>query len=379
MAEEKRDYYEVLGLSKGASDDEIKKAFRKKAKENHPDLHPGDKEAEARFKEVNEAYEVLSDSEKKARYDQYGFAGVDPNYGAGGFEGGFGDMDLGDIFGSIFGGGFGGFGGFGGSARRNGPRKGENVRVGVTVTFREAAFGVEKEITVSRIETCDTCSGSGCEPGTTAETCPNCKGSGTVRTAQRTPFGMMQSTQECPNCHGTGKIIHQPCQHCRGNGVVRRQKKVAVNIPAGIDDDQTISLRGQGHVGANGGPNGDLLITVTVIPDPFFTREDNAVLCSMDITVAQAILGCELEVPTLDGKVKYNVPEGTQSGTVFRLRGKGIPYLRGMGRGDQYVTVNVVIPKGLNKEQKELLRKFDEAMGGEAAKSKKKKKLFDND
>ena len=356
MAEEKRDYYEVLGLSKGASDDEIKKAFRKKAKENHPDLHPGDKDAEARFKEVNEAYEVLSDSEKKARYDQYGFAGVDPNYGAGaGFDGGFG-----------------GFGG--GSARRNGPRKGENVRVGVTITFHEAAFGCEKEITVSRVESCDACKGSGCEPGTTAETCSHCKGTGTVRTAQRTPFGMMQSTQECPNCHGTGKIIHQPCSKCRGNGVVRKQKKVAVNIPAGIDDDQTISLRGQGHAGSNGGPAGDLLITVTVIPDPFFTREDFSVLCDMDISVTQAILGCELEVPTLDGKVKYNVPEGTQSGTVFRLRGKGIPYLRGSGRGDQYVTVNVVIPKGLSKEQKELLKKFDEAMGGDAAKSSGKKK-----
>ncbi len=386
MAEEKRDYYEVLGLSKGASEDEIKKAFRKKAKENHPDLHPGDKEAEARFKEVNEAYEILSDSEKKALYDQYGFAGVDPNYGAGGgFGGGFDGVDLGDIFGSIFGGGFGGgFGGFGGgTSRRNGPRKGENVRVGVTITFREAAFGCEKEITVSRIEPCDTCKGSGCEPGTTAETCSNCKGTGTVRTAQRTPFGMMQSTGECPNCHGTGKIIHQPCKTCRGNGAVRKQKKVAVTIPAGIDDDQTISLRGQGHAGANGGPAGDLLITVTVIPDPFFVREDNSVLCEMNISVAQAILGCELEVPTLDGKVKYNVPEGTQSGTVFRLRGKGIPYLRGPGRGDQYVTVNVTIPKGLSKEQKEALQKFDEAMGGsEAAPSgkKKKKKLFgDND
>ena len=376
---EKRDYYEVLGVSKGASDEELKKAYRKMAKQYHPDRNPGDTEAEAKFKEANEAYEILSNPEKRSRYDQFGHAGVDPNYGAGG--GGFGgfdmgDMDLGDIFGSIFGGGFGGgFGGFGGgSARRNGPRKGENVRVGVTITFHEAAFGCEKEITVSRVESCDACKGSGCEPGTTAETCSHCKGTGTVRTAQRTPFGMMQSTQECPNCHGTGKIIHQPCSKCRGNGVVRKQKKVAVNIPAGIDDDQTISLRGQGHAGSNGGPAGDLLITVTVIPDPFFTREDFSVLCDMDISVTQAILGCELEVPTLDGKVKYNVPEGTQSGTVFRLRGKGIPYLRGSGRGDQYVTVNVVIPKGLSKEQKELLRQFDEAMGGEPVKSDKKKK-----
>lgn len=365
---DKRDYYEVLGLDKSASETDIKKAFRKLAKENHPDLHPDDKAAEARFKEVNEAYEVLSDADKKARYDQYGHAGVDPNFGAGGFGGGFGDMgfDLGDIFGSIFGGGFGGS-----TARsKNAPRRGESIRAGLAVSFEEAAFGCEKTVTVSRIEKCDTCSGSGCAPGTTAETCSNCGGTGTVRTQQRTPFGVMQSTADCPRCNGRGKIIHQPCKTCNGVGYTRKQKNITVSIPAGIDDGQTISLRGQGNCGINGGPNGDLLITVAVREHPLFTREGTSVLYDMPITICQAALGSEVEVPTLDGKVKYTIPEGTQTGTVFRLRGKGIPNLRGSGRGDQYVTVNVEVPKGLTNEQKELLRKFDESMGGSAASSK---------
>jgi len=367
---DKRDYYEVLGLNKGASEDEIKKAYRRMAKQYHPDLHPGDKDAEAKFKEVNEAYDVLSDADKKARYDQYGHAGVDPNFGAGGFGGGFGDMDfdLGDIFGSFFGGGFGG-----GARNRNAPRRGENIRVGVTVTFEEAAFGCDKTITVSRVEQCSDCSGSGCAPGTTAETCQNCGGSGTVRQQQRTPFGVMQTQSDCPRCGGSGKIIHQPCKTCRGAGYARKQKKVSVKIPAGIDDGQTISLRGQGSVGLNGGPNGELLITVNVKPHAFFEREGSSVLCGVDVSVTQAILGCELEVPTLDGKVKYDVPAGTQSGTVFRLRGKGIPSLRGAGRGDQYVTVNVVIPKNLTAEQKELVRKLDESLTGKPAPAEKPK------
>ena len=367
---DKRDYYEVLGLNKGASEDEIKKAYRRMAKQYHPDLHPGDKDAEAKFKEVNEAYDVLSDADKKARYDQYGHAGVDPNFGAGGFGGGFGDMDfdLGDIFGSFFGGGFGG-----GARNRNAPRRGENIRVGVTVTFEEAAFGCDKTITVSRVEQCSDCSGSGCAPGTTAETCQNCGGSGTVRQHQRTPFGVMQTQSDCPRCGGSGKIIHQPCKTCRGAGYARKQKKVSVKIPAGIDDGQTISLRGQGSVGLNGGPNGELLITVNVKPHAFFEREGSSVLCGVDVSVTQAILGCELEVPTLDGKVKYDVPAGTQSGTVFRLRGKGIPSLRGAGRGDQYVTVNVVIPKNLTAEQKELVRKLDESLTGKPAPAEKPK------
>lgn len=364
MAEQKRDYYEVLGLTKGASEDEIKKAYRRLAKKYHPDMNPGDSSAESKFKEVNEAYEVLSNPEKKARYDQFGHAGVDPNFGAGGGYGGFGgmDFDLGDIFGSFFGGGFGG----GGTRNKNGPRKGSSIQARVTVSFEEAAFGCEKEITISRLDTCGTCGGNGCEPGTTPEVCSNCRGTGSVRTQQRTPFGVMQTTQECPNCHGTGKIIHQPCHDCKGTGSVRKQKRVNVNIPAGIDNGQTLSLRGQGNAGVNGGPAGDLLITVTVTPHPEFEREGNSIYSTVHISVAQAILGTNLEVNTLDGRVKYTIPEGTQSGTVFRLKGKGIPSIRGMSRGDQFVTVIVDIPSGLNSSQKELLRKFDESMGGKA-------------
>jgi molecular chaperone DnaJ len=371
MADEKRDYYEVLGVSKSASADEIKKAYRKLAKENHPDLHPDDKAAEARFKEVNEAYEVLSDSDKKARYDQYGFAGVDPNYGAGagggaGF-GGFDDFDLGDIFNSFFG------GGVGGSARnRNAPQRGENIHTRITISFQEAAFGCDKEVTVARVETCPDCGGNGCQKGTTPEKCSNCGGTGSVRTQQRTPFGVMQSTSACPKCGGKGTIIHQPCPTCRGTGAVRKQKKISVSIPQGIDDGQTISLRGQGHAGANGGPAGDLLITVNVKPHDIFTREGASVYCTMPITMVQAALGCELEVPTLDGKVKYTVPEGTQSGTTFRLKDKGIPYLRGNGRGDQYVTVDVEIPKNLNAEQRELLEKLGKSLGDKNFTQKKK-------
>ena len=361
---EKRDYYEVLGVAKGASADEIKKAYRKITKANHPDLHPGDKECEERFKEANEAYEVLSDEEKRKKYDQFGHAAFDPNagFGGGGF-GGFGD--LGDIFGDIFGGGFGGFGGFGGGARSNpnAPRKGENLRVTLNITFEEAAFGCEKEITVPRIETCPDCKGNGCAPGATPEVCPDCGGTGQVRTTQRTPLGMAQSMSPCSRCRGTGKIIHQPCKNCRGTGTIRRQVKEKVNIPAGIDDGQAVSIRGKGHAGANGGPAGELLVSVSIRPHARFEREGNSVLLEQNISYAQAVLGAELEVPTLDGKVKMNIPEGTPSGTVFRIRGKGIPYLRGSGRGDQFVTVNVEIPKNLTSSQKELLKQFAASMG----------------
>ncbi|MBQ8216950.1 MAG: molecular chaperone DnaJ [Oscillospiraceae bacterium] len=361
---EKRDYYEVLGVAKGASADEIKKAYRKITKANHPDLHPGDKECEERFKEANEAYEVLSDEEKRKKYDQFGHAAFDPNagFGGGGF-GGFGD--LGDIFGDIFGGGFGGFGGFGGGARSNpnAPRKGENLRVTLNITFEEAAFGCEKEITVPRIETCPDCKGNGCAPGATPEVCPDCGGTGQVRTTQRTPFGMAQSMSPCSRCRGTGKIIHQPCKNCRGTGTIRRQVKEKVNIPAGIDDGQAVSIRGKGHAGANGGPAGELLVSVSIRPHARFEREGNSVLLEQNISYAQAVLGAELEVLTLDGKVKMNIPEGTPSGTVFRIRGKGIPYLRGSGRGDQFVTVNVEIPKNLTSSQKELLKQFAASMG----------------
>ena len=362
MAQEKRDYYEVLGVSKGATEDEIKKAYKKLARKYHPDMNPGDKEAEEKFKEVNEANEVLSDPDKKARYDQFGFAGVDPSYGGGaggGYgAGGFDFGDLGDIFGSFFGGGFGG-----GQRQRNGPQRGESIRMSVSVDFIEAAFGCEKEITVDRSEQCPTCKGNGCAPGTTPEVCPECHGSGTVTQAQRTPFGVMQTQAACGKCRGTGKIIHQPCPDCRGSGRARKRKTVKVNIPAGIDNGQTISLRGQGHAGKNGGPNGDLLITVMVKPHDIFHREGTAVFCEAPITFTQAVLGAEMEIPTIDGKVKYTIPEGTQTGTVFRLRGKGIPVLNGHGRGDQYVTVTIETPKGLNKEQKEALRKFGETLG----------------
>ena len=325
MAENKRDYYEVLGVSKGASEDEIKKAYKKLARKYHPDMNPGDKEAEEKFKEVNEANEVLSDPEKKARYDQFGFAGVDPSYGAGaggaggGFGGGFDFGDLGDIFGSFFGGGF----GSGGQTRRNGPQRGESIRASVAVTFLEAAHGCEKDVTIERSEQCPTCKGNGCAPGTTPEI--------------------------CPDCHGSGRI--------------RKRRTIQVNIPAGIDNGQTISLRGQGHAGSNGGPSGDLLITVMVRPHEIFRREGTSVFCEAPITFTQAVLGAELEIPTIDGRVKYTIPEGTQTGTVFRLRGKGIPVLNGRGRGDQYVTVTIETPRDLNREQKEALKRFSETLG----------------
>ena len=359
---EKRDYYEVLGVQKGASADEIKKAYRKLAKENHPDLHPGDKAAEERFKEINEAYEILSDEDKRAKYDQYGHAAFDPNAGFGGGFDGFGGFgDLGDIFGDLFG----GFG-FGGSTRTrnpNAPRQGENLRASVNISFEEAAFGCQKEVTVGRVEKCPDCGGNGCVPGTTPEICPDCKGSGQVRTTQRTPFGMTQTMSACPKCRGTGKIIHQPCKTCRGAGSVRKQQKIKVTIPAGIDDEQTISLRGQGNSGINGGPAGDLLVTVIVRPHARFERDGTSVLLEQEISYAQAALGAEVEVPTLDGPVKLTIPEGTQPGSVFRLRGKGIPYLRGSGRGDQFVTVRLAVPKNLSSSQKELLRQFAASMG----------------
>ena len=357
---DKRDYYEVLGVRKDASADEIKKAFRKLTKENHPDLHPGDKKCEERFKEANEAYEVLSDEEKRKKYDQYGHAAFDPNagFGAGGFGdfGGFGGF--GDIFSDIF-------GGFAGAQRSNpnAPRKGESLRATVNISFEEAAFGCKKEVTVARVESCADCRGTGCAPGTTPEICPDCKGTGSVTVSQRTPFGMMQSSSPCTRCRGTGKIIHQPCKTCRGMGSIRRQHKVEVNIPAGIDDGQTISKPGGGNAGVNGGPAGDLLVSVIVRPHPRFERDGTSVLLEQEISYAQAVLGADVEVPTLDGKVKLTIPEGTQPGAVFRLRGKGIPFLRGSGRGDQFVSVTVKVPKNLTASQKELLRQFAASMG----------------
>ena len=368
---DKRDYYEVLELQKGAGDDEIKKAYRRLAKKYHPDMNPGNKEAEAKFKEVNEAYEILSDSEKRARYDQFGFAGVDPSYGAGaggagfgGFGGGFGgfdDIDLGDLFGSIFGGGT----RSGGSRSANAARRGENIRVSVELTFEEAAFGCTKEIPVSRIENCPECGGSGCEKGSTPEVCSRCGGTGSVRVQSRTAFGVMSTTSACPECSGSGKIVHNPCPTCRGKGAVRKNTTVSVDIPAGIDDGQTLSVHGSGHRGVNGGPAGDLLVTVSVLEHTQFERDGFDVYYNMPITFTQAALGDSVEVPTLDGKVKYTIPEGTQTGTVFRLRGKGITRLNSVGRGDQFVTVIVTTPQSLTSEQKELLRKLGETFGEE--------------
>lgn len=367
MAEQKQDYYEVLGVSRDATDREIKKAYLKLAKENHPDLHPGDKVAEARFKEINEAYEVLSNPEKKARYDQYGQAGVDPNFGAGsGFGGaeGFDFGDLGDLFGSFFGGGFGG--GFGkGShhANPNAPQRGESIRLSLAIEFEEAAFGCTKAVTVERLETCETCHGTGCAPGTTPEVCPECHGTGTVQVRRQTPMGVFATSSPCTRCGGKGKIIRHPCKDCRGLGLVRHRQTIEASIPAGIDNGQTISIRGQGNAGKNGGQAGDLLITITVRPHELFRREGTSVLCEAPITFSQAVLGAELEIPTIDGKVKYNLPEGTQSGTTFRLKGKGIPSLNGRGRGDQYVTVYIETPRNLTKEQKDAMKKFASTLG----------------
>ena len=369
---EKRDYYEVLGIGKNATDAEIKSAYRKLAKKYHPDLNPGDKEAEEKFKEVNEANDVLSDPQKRQRYDQFGFAGVDPNYaaanggGAGGFGGGFGGVDLGDIFGDIFGGGFGGgFSGFGGGSSTrtaNAPRKGHDIQASVILTFEEAAHGCSKKITINRQDTCPDCGGTGAAKGTSPETCPDCGGRGYVVTQQRTPFGVMQSQQPCSHCGGRGTIIRNPCKTCRGTGKTAARKSLEINIPAGLDDDQNIALRGQGDAGSNGGPAGDVIVHVTVKADPMFERDGYDVTIHVPITFSQAVLGDDVEVPTVDGRIVQHIPEGTQSGTKFRLRGQGIQYLNGRGRGDQYVIVDVEIPKKVTRAQREALKAFEDSM-----------------
>ena len=369
---EKRDYYEVLGIGKNATDAEIKSAYRKLAKKYHPDLNPGNKEAEEKFKEVNEANDVLSDPQKRQRYDQFGFAGVDPIYaaanggGAGGFGGGFGGVDLGDIFGDIFGGGFGGgFSGFGGGSSTrtaNAPRKGHDIQASVILTFEEAAHGCSKKITINRQDTCPDCGGTGAAKGTSPETCPDCGGRGYVVTQQRTPFGVMQSQQPCSHCGGRGTIIRNPCKTCRGTGKTAARKSLEINIPAGIDDDQNIALRGQGDAGSNGGPAGDVIVHVTVKADPMFERDGYDVTIHVPITFSQAVLGDDVEVPTVDGRIVQHIPEGTQSGTKFRLRGQGIQYLNGRGRGDQYVIVDVEIPKKVTRAQREALKAFEDSM-----------------
>ena len=375
-SKDKRDYYEVLGVEKSASESEIKKAYRKSAMKYHPDQNPDDAVAEERFKVVNEAYEMLSDGEKKSRYDQYGFEGVDPNYNAGygGGGGGFGGFgDLGDLFGDLFG----GFGGGGGrTAQRNAPQKGQNVGSQVEITFEEAAFGVETEVTVGVVEGCSKCHGTGCGTGSSPETCSTCNGSGAVRTTKQTAFGTFAQTAGCPTCNGTGKIIKNPCQTCKGKGKVRRNKKLSVQIPAGIDNGQSIRVRGEGNAGSNGGPTGDLLVSVSVKPHELFVRDGANILCEMGITFSQAGLGADIEVPTLDGKVRYKIPEGTQTGTTFRLKGKGSYHVGYKTRGHQYVTVVVKTPTDLTHDQKEILQQFEDSFLIKTEKETPKKKGF---
>lgn len=371
---DKRDYYEVLGLSKDASEEDIKRAYRKLAKKYHPDLNPGDKDAEAHFKEVNEAYQVLSDKDKKARYDQFGHAGVDPNFGGnGGFGGGFGGAggfdfgDIGDIFSDIF--------GFGSTSRRNGPMRGSDIHLNLSISFVEAAKGCKKTVESSRVQTCQDCGGSGAKKGTSPETCPYCHGTGNIKINQRTPIGMISTSRTCDHCHGTGKIIKTPCPTCHGAGLVRRPRKLEVEIPAGINNGQVITLRGEGDYGSNGGPAGDLDISISVQPHPLFSRVNNDVWCEVPLTFTQAALGCEITVPTLYGKVSYTVPAGTQPGESFRLRGKGIPYLNRYGKGDEYIKVNIEVPKNLSDKQKELLRQFD-ATTNDGTNYEKRKSFF---
>jgi len=368
---EKRDYYEVMGVSKSASADDIKKAYRQLAKQYHPDLNPNDQTAEVKFKEIGEAYEVLSDTQKRQRYDQFGHAGVDPNFGAGG-GGGYGasDFDLGDIFESFFG------GGFGGSRRQanpNAPRRGGDCEAMLTISFEEAAKGCKKEISYQRLEVCSDCTGTGAAKGTTPKACAACSGSGQVHVQNRTPFGVVQTQRTCDKCRGTGKIIEKTCSSCSGAGQIRRSRKLEVNIPAGIDDNQAISLSGQGSAGKNGGVNGDLHIEMHVRPHPIYERRGNDVWCEIPITYAQAAIGAEITVPTLDGKVSYKIHEGTQPGDVFKLKNKGIPSPYGRGRGDQFVRVAVEVPRNLNDNQKKILQELDSNL---ADKNYQKRKGF---
>jgi molecular chaperone DnaJ len=368
---DKRDYYEVLGISKSAADDDIKKAYRRLAKQHHPDLNPNDKTSETKFKEVSEAYEILSNADKRARYDQFGHAGVDPNFGgggAGGYANGFDYGDLGDIFsnlGDIF-----GFGSTGG--RKNGPARGSDINIHLTLSFEEAAKGCKKTVESSRVQTCGTCGGTGAKKGSQPETCQQCHGAGAVKVSQRTPFGMMSTSHQCENCNGTGKVIKNPCAECHGVGLVRRSRKLDVDIPAGIDDGQVLAKRSEGDFGRNGGPAGDLNIAVSVKPHAIFTRNGFDVWCEIPVTFTQASLGGDIIVPTLDGKVSYNLPAGTQPGEAFRLKGKGITQLGHYGMGDQYVRVTVEIPKNLNEKQKELLRQIEQEMDGGSHYEKRK-------
>lgn len=355
----KRDYYEILGVSKDAAESEIKKAYRKKAMQYHPDRNPDDKDAEEHFKQVNEAYEVLSDSEKKAQYDQFGHAAFENGGGFSGFQGGFGDF--GDIFGDIFGDMFGG----GGRAyQQNAPRKGADLQYGITIDFKEAVFGTEKEIQINRQETCDLCHGSGAKEGSEVRVCPDCHGTGVVTKVVSTPFGQMQQQTTCPRCSGTGEIIDEACTKCHGKKKILRKQKIKVKVPAGVDNGSTLRMSGEGESGDNGGPSGDLYISIKVRSHPLFKREGSNIILEMPIRFVQAALGDEIEVPTLDGKVKYKIKEGTQTGTVFRFKNKGVPNVRNnKQRGDQLVKVTVEVPKNLTSEQKKHLQEFANSTG----------------
>lgn len=369
----KRDYYEVLGVDRNATEEELKRAYRKLAKKYHPDLNPGDTEAEAKFKEINEAYKVLSDPQARAQYDRYGHEGPMGqgfDFDFGGFGGG-----LDDIFDMFFGGGFGGAR-TSSRRQRRGPVRGADLRYDLKISFEEAAFGTKKEIELVRYENCDECGGSGAKKGTKPEVCPVCNGTGEVSYSQNTAFGRFVNVRTCDRCHGEGEIISEPCSKCQGKGKVKKLRRISLNIPAGIDNGQAITLRGEGQAGARGGEPGDLYVYITVEPHSLFSREGYDIYCDIPITFGQAALGGSIEVPTLEGKIEYEIPEGTQTGTVFRLKNRGIQHLRSNSRGDLYVRVNIEVPRKLNEKQKELLRQFEEITNGKEH-NEQKKNFFD--